>query len=137
MDFYEEVEYAINEEDSEEEVAAEYAENMADVQEFEEQYQDESNTLIKECSVVKRVPEYLFDKSCCSKDCCSIWRKDDLKKHSDDMKCLTKDEKKIVILTVLRNCTLNSEKTRYSKQRLRVRFTFRYEPFRSNVRFCL
>ena len=97
MDFYEEVEYAINEEDSEEEVAAEYAENMADVQEFEEQYQDESNTLIKECSVVKRVPEYLFDKSCCSKDCCSIWRKDDLKKHSDDMKCLTKDEKKGIL----------------------------------------
>ncbi len=129
MDFYEEVEYAINEEDSEEEIAAEYAENMAEVQEFNEQYQYESNAVMKEFSLVKRVSDYLSDKSCCSKKCCSTWKEDDLKKHSEDMKCLTKGEKKIVILTVLRNCALNSEKTRYSGQRLRVRFAFRYEPF--------
>ena len=45
------------------------------------------------------------------------------------MRHLSKNEKKIVILTVLRNCAINSEKTRYSEHRLRVRFNFRYEPF--------
>ena len=130
MDFYEEVENAINEEDSEEEIAAEYAENMAEEQEFNEQYYtDESDKEMKEPSLVKRVSEYLSDKSCCSKKCCRTWKEDHIKKHAEDMNCLSKNEKKIVILTVLRNCALNSEKTRYSGQRLRVRFTFRYEPF--------
>ena len=130
MDFYEEVENAINEEDSDEEIAAEYADKMADEQKFNEQYHpDESNKEVKEPSLVKRVSKYLSDKPCCSKNCCGTWKNDHLKKHAEDMKCLSKDEKKIVILTVLRNCALNSERTRYSGQRLRIRFTFRYEPF--------
>jgi hypothetical protein len=130
LDFYEEVENAINEEDSEEEIAAEYAENVADEKEFDKQYySDESIKEMKEFSLVKRVSEYLSDKFCCSKKCCGIWKEDHLRKHEEDMNCLSKDEKKIVILTVLRNCALNSEKTRYSGKRVRIRFTFRYEPF--------
>lgn len=130
LDFYDEVENAINEEDSEEEIAAEYAENLADEQEFNKLFhQDESYKEMKGPSLIKRVKEYLSDKSCCSKKCCKTWKEDHLKKHTEDMNCLSKDEKKIVILTVLRNCALNSEKTRYSGKRLRVRFTFRYEPF--------
>ncbi len=130
LDFYEEVENAINEENSEEEIAAEYAENMADEQEFNEQYcPNESHEEMKEPSLVKRVSEYQSDKACRSKKCCGVWKGDHLKKHEADMNSLSKNEKKIVILTVLRNCALNSEKTRYSGQRLRVRFTFRYEPF--------
>jgi len=130
LDFYEEVENAINEEDSDEDMAAEYAENLANKQESNEQnYQDEPNKAMTELSLEKRVSEYQADKSCCSKKCCGTWKKGEFKNHTEDIKQLSKDEKKIVILTVLRNCVLNSGKTRYSGQRVRVRFTFRYEPF--------
>ncbi len=130
MNFYDVIEIVINEEDSIEEIAAEYAENMADEEDLDEQYPpDEYIKIMKEPSLLKRVSEYLSDKSCCSKKCCDTWIEEHLKKHADDMNCLSKNEKKIVILTVLRNCALNSEKTRYSGQRLRVRFSFRYEPF--------
>ncbi len=130
LDFYEEVENAINEGDSIEDIADEYAENMADEQELNEKYHPgEPYFEMKEPSLLKRVSEYLSDKSCCSKKCCGAWKEDHLKKHEEDMNKLSKDEKKLVILTVLRNCAFNSERTRYSEERLRVRFTFRYEPF--------
>ena len=32
-------------------------------------------------------------------------------------------------MTILRNCAINSEQTRYSEKRQRIRFTFRYAPF--------
>ncbi len=131
MDFYEEVEKAINEEDTEEEIAAEYAENIADEQKFNDLYsQCDYTNEMKEPCLTQQISEYLFNNSCCSKQCCRTWRKEDLQKHFEDMKRVSKDEKKkIVILTVLRNCALNSQKTRYSGKRERIRFTFRYEPF--------
>lgn len=130
FDFYEFVENAINEEDSEEEIAAEYDENLAYEEDFRELYQtNELNEEMKESSLVERVSGYLSDGLCCSKKCCGTWKNDDMNKHEADMNSLSKDEKKIVILTVLRSCALNSSKTRYSEERLRLRFTFRYEPF--------
>ena len=130
MDFYDEMEDALDEEDSAEEMAAEYAETLADEQEFDDQYSpDESDKVMRKPSLVTRVSTYLSQDSCCRKKCCGTWQEDHLEKHEADMNSLSKDEKKIVILTVLRNCALNSESTRYSEQRVRVRFTFRYEPF--------
>ena len=130
MDFYDELEKAINQGESDEEIAAEYAEYLADEQDFDNLcYFDECFIEMKESSLLERVSEYLSDRSCCCKKCVSFWRKEDLILHSKDMGRLSKNEKKLVILTILRNCSINSDKTRYSKKRLRVRFTFHYEPF--------
>lgn len=130
LDFDDDIENAINNGDSEEEIAAEYAENEIAEQDNKEGWllqspQDER----KESLLVKRVADYLSEKPCCNRKCCSTWNEDDLKRHGEDMECLTKTEKKIVLLTILRICAVNSESTRYSQQRQRLRFTFRYEPF--------
>ena len=118
VELYETVEYAINEEDSEEDIAAEYMESLTEEHEFNEQYNtNEYSKEMKEPSLVKRVSEYISDNSCCSNKCCKTWKIDHLKKHEEDINYLT------------RNCALKSEKTRYSEQRQRIRFTFRYEPF--------
>ncbi len=116
------VEDALNEEDSEEDIAFEYAGN-----EISELF------LSMRCattdSLVKRISEFYADTPCCSRNCIGTWKKDHLVKHAKDMERLSKKEKKLVILTVLRNCALSSESTRYSEERQRLRFTFRYEPF--------
>ncbi|MCP4107660.1 MAG: hypothetical protein GY749_19300 [Desulfobacteraceae bacterium] len=52
------------------------------------------------------------------------------------MQKLSKTEKKLVLLTVLRNCAIHSQSTRYSEQRRRLRFTFEYEPFGSMCAFA-
>lgn len=128
-DFDEKVEIAIGEEISEEEIAFEFGDLSTEPNEH--YHPDESYTLMKELSLVKRVAEYLSDKPCCSKNCCGLWNENHLRKHEDDLNRLSKKEKKIVILTVLRNCAFMTEKTRYSEKRVRVRFSFHYEPFGS------
>ncbi|ETR71726.1 MAG: peptidase C14 caspase catalytic subunit P20 [Candidatus Magnetoglobus multicellularis str. Araruama] len=77
----------------------------------------------------KTISEYQSDSHCCSKRCCSSWKQEDIQKHIMEMESLSKVEKKMVVLTVLRNCAINSEGTRYSEKRQRLRFSFRYEPF--------
>jgi hypothetical protein len=130
LDFDDAVEKAINDMDSEEEIASEYADNEAAEQKFEKtRLSGRCEEEKKELSLVKRVSDYLVEKPCCIKNCCSTWKEDDLKNHAEDMAYLSKNEKKIVILTIFRNNAINSESTRYSEHRQRLRFTFRYEPF--------
>lgn len=130
LDFYEELEEAINQGESEEDIAAEYAEHLVEEQDSNNlYYPDECFISMIESSLLEKVSEYVSVRTCCRKKCVSFWREEHLIAHSKDMDSLLKNEKKIVILTILRNCAINSGKTRYSKKRLRVRFTFRYEPF--------
>ncbi len=118
LDFDDIVENALNEENSEEEMAFEYAEN-----EISELF------LSGGCRTKNSLMKRISNSPCCSRNCIETWKKDHLKKHAEDMERLSKKEKKLLLLTVLRNCALNSESTRYSEERLRLRFTFRYEPF--------
>ena len=120
FDFDNEAEIAINEEHSIEELAYEYAESHQFEKKSEKQYSNFEGT--------KKL-EYLSEKSCCSRNCCSSWNKEDLICHAEDLYSLSKNEKKIVILTILRNCAFSHQKTRYSEQRSRLRFCFCYEPF--------
>jgi hypothetical protein len=126
LDFYDAAENAMNEVDSEEEMATEYMEN----EEIERELEAEGGYKIENKeTTLTRVFDYLEDKPCCSKNCCGTWKEDDLIKHDEDMRKLSKTEKKLVLLSILRNGALASENTRYSEYRQRLRFTFRYEPF--------
>ena len=83
-DFDEKIETAISEEISEEEIAFEFGDLSAEPNEH--YHPDESYTLMKGFTLVKRVVEYLSDKPCCSKNCCGLWDENHLKKHEDDLK---------------------------------------------------
>ncbi len=114
----------------EEYLLGEYIVNELELQEYEKHCLSYGIEMEKETpSVMRQVSDYSAEKSCCSKNCCGSWDSIHLKKHSDDMQYLARTEKKLVLLTILRNCAINSESTRYSEQRRRLRFTFRYEPF--------
>jgi len=117
LDFDDIVENALNEENSEKNIVAEYVEN-----EIMEQG-------LEKLSLMKRITGSYTDIPCCSKNCCGMWEKDNLKKHVEDLEKLSKTEKKIVLSAILRNNAINTESTRYSEQRRRLRFSFRYEPF--------
>ncbi|MCP4055356.1 MAG: hypothetical protein GY739_20410 [Mesoflavibacter sp.] len=127
-DFDDAVESSLNEEESEEDIVAEYVEN----EKIEEDY-------TKRCllganpeepiSLLRQVSDYHIDCPCCTENCCQSWKERDLVNHADDMRRLSKREKKSVLLTVLRNSVIHTENTRYSEQRRRQRFTFCYEPF--------
>ena len=126
LDFYDAAENAMSEVESEEEMATEYMEN----EEIEKETEVEVGYKIENKeTIIKRVSDYLVDKPYCSKNCCGTWKEDDLIKHAEDMSKLSKTEKKLVLLTILRNGAMASENTRYSEYRQRFRFTFRYEPF--------
>ena len=127
MDIDDETENAINEEDSDKEIAAEYTENDGIEQEAEEQYSTAKDR--NKFSLIKQISEYLNEKPCCSKNCCALWKEEDLIKHAEDINRLSKNEKNIVILAILRNCVFTNKRTRHSEQRLRLRFNFRYDPF--------
>ena len=77
LDLSDEIENAINDVESEEEIAAEYVEQCLSDECLSEEY-----------SVIKRIADYLSDKPCCSRKCCSTWGKNHLDKHSEDMKQL-------------------------------------------------
>ncbi len=115
-----EAENAINEEHSIEELASEYVDNYQLELEKKQEYPNIEG---------RKKLEYLSNESCCSKNCCKSWDREDLIHHAEDLHSLSKNETKIVILTILRNCSFSHQQTRYSEQRLRLRFCFCYEPF--------
>ena len=119
FDFDDIVEIALNHENSEEDIIAEFVENEKMDLRFKEEEQ----------SLFKRINLSIAESPCCSNNCFKTWKNEHLKKHADDLEKLTKSEKKVLLLTILRNNAINTESTRYSKQRQRLRFCFRYEPF--------
>ncbi|MBF0227968.1 MAG: hypothetical protein HQK76_21210, partial [Desulfobacterales bacterium] len=118
-----EVENIINDTDlkeDEENIITDYIANELEAQEYEKyclSYGFETETP----SVMKQISDHYTEKKCCSKNCCDLWDSNELKKHLDDMQRLSRTEKKLVLLTILRNCAANSESTRYSEQRRRLR----------------
>lgn len=125
LDFDDIVENALNEENSEEDIVAEYVENEISEQEHKELCLSEE----KKHSLINQIIKSFSNNPCCSKNCCGKWKKDDLIKHAEDLLKLSKNDKKLLLLAILRNSSINTESTRYSEQRRRLRFTFRYEPF--------
>ena len=128
-DFDDAVESSLNEEESDEDIVAEYVENEKIDEEYAERCLLGANPIEEPISLVRQVSEYFLDSPCCTKNCCVSWKERYLAKHAEDMKHLSKSEKKLVLLTVLRNSVTHTESTRYSEQRQRLRFTFHYEPF--------
>lgn len=129
-DFDDIVESSLNEEDSEEDIVAEYVENGKIDEEYAERCLSGLNTTEESpVPLVKKISEYLLNGPCCTKKCCIFWKERDLIKHAKDLKRLDKKEKKLVLLTVLRNSVTHTERTRYSEQRQRLSLTFCYEPF--------
>lgn len=130
LDFDDDVENALNDGDSEEDIVAEYVESEKVEDDYEAQCLSGVDPVEeKETSLMKSISGYLVDNPCCSKNCCSSWKEDDLQKHAEDMNSLSKTEKKLVLLTILRNSSVKTESTRYSEHRQRLRLIFRYEPF--------
>ena len=129
-DFDDAVESSLNEEESEEDIVAEYVENEKIDDDYAKRCLLGAN-IEEPISLLRQVSEYHIDGPCCTKNCCQSWKERDLVNHADDMKRLSKREKKLVLLTVLRNSVIHTENTRYSEQRQRQRFTFCYEPFGS------
>ncbi len=128
LDVDDAIERAINEGNSEDDIAAEYVENEV------AEYDMEAEGFSEECEHKTKTPSERvaadFSKQpCCSRNCCSTWKEEHLRQHAKELKTLSKTEKKLVVLTILRNGAITSESTRYSAQRQRLRFTFRYEPF--------
>jgi hypothetical protein len=115
LDFDDDVENALNDGDSEEDIVAEYVESEKVEDDYEAQCLSGVDPVEeKETSLMKSISGYLVDNPCCSKNCCSSWKEDDLQKHAEDMNSLSKTEKKLVLLTILRNSSVKTESTRYS-----------------------
>ncbi len=130
VDFDDNLEKVLNTSSSEEDIVAEYIEAEIIKEECEERYKGSGSYEYEQANFIRTaISEYLSDSPCCTKSCCATWKDKDIQKHIHEIERLSKTEKKIVILTVLRNCAINSENTRYSEKRLRLRFSFRYEPF--------
>ena len=133
INFYDRAENACEQgEETEEEMVAEYIENEQIIQEYEERIL-ENNPPLEEIvpTLMDKISSYLVDGSCCDQKCCESWAAQDLERHTKDLSELSRYEKKIVLLTVLRTCLIYSDKTRYSEQRQRIRFKFSYAPFGS------
>jgi len=128
-DFYDVVEFSLNEEESCEDIVAEYVEDEIINEEYTQRCSLGASAIEEPISLMDKISEYLSDSPCCSKNCCVSWKKKDLTRHAEDMIHLSKSEKKLVLLTILRNSVNHTESTRHSVQRQRLRFTFRYEPF--------
>lgn len=131
FDFDKNLEKILNTSPSEEDIVVEYIENEIIEGECEEGYKRSGVYEIDEQAnfIRKEISEYLLDTPCCGRNCCAMWKEKDIQKHIQEISNLLKTEKKLVILTILRNCAINSENTRYSEKRQRLRFSFRYEPF--------
>ena len=129
LDIDDKVENALNVEDSDEDIVAEYVESEIVEQEYEERCSSGLELEDQENYLMQHIFDDVIDNPCCSRDCGKKWKIEDIKKHTKDIQKLSKTEKKLVLLTVLRSCAVHSEDTRYSGQRQRLRFTFKYEPF--------
>ncbi len=129
-DFDNLVEHALNEENSEEDLVAEYVENELLEQDHRAGCvaggceRDTANQ-----TFLQRITTSFTETSCCSKNCCRTWKEEHLRTHAEDLEKLSKADKKLVLLTLLHNNARTSDHTRYSEQRQRLRFTFRFEPF--------
>lgn len=130
INFDEHLEKVLNTHFSEEDIVAEYIDDEIIREECEERYKNSGVDTDEQTNFIwKTISEYQTDSLCCTKGCCTMWKKEDIQKHIQEIARLSKTEKKLVVLTILRNCAINSENTRYSKKRQRLRFSFRYEPF--------
>jgi len=130
LDFNDDLENALNVEDSEEDIVAEYLESEKVEKDYEERCLSGVSPIeIKETSLMKKISQHLVNNPCCSRNCCASWKEDDLKKHAEDMNKLSKTEKNLVLLTILRNSAVKTKSTRYSEKRQRLSFSFCYEPF--------
>jgi len=125
IDLDEAVERTLNQEYSDEEIVAEYVEN----EKIEDEYYDKALNEKDETSLSQRISAFLAEGPCCTKNCCASWSASLLLRHSDDLKRLSSNERKLVLLSTLRNSIVKTDNTRYSVQRQRFRYTFRYEPF--------
>jgi hypothetical protein len=123
-DLDEAVERSINEDDSEEDIVAEYIED-----ETIDEYSGVAFQESEEYSLSQKVSAFLADGPCCTKNCCGAWNESILSHHSDDLKRLSRHEKKLVLLSTLRNSIIKTDSTRYSDERQRFRYAFRYEPY--------
>ncbi len=129
FDFDNVVEYSLNEEESEEDIVAEYMEDAKVDEEYAERCLLGTEAIEEPISLVQKVADFISISPCCTKNCCVSWNESDLANHTEDMKHLSKNEKKLVLLTVLRNSVTHTKSTRYSAQRQRLSLSFRYEPF--------
>ncbi len=131
LDLYDAVESSLNDEESEEDIVAEYVESERIDTEYEERCLSGKNPMPMNESIplVQQISDYFLDGPCCTKKCCESWKEKELIQHVGDIKYLSRNEKKLVLLTVLRNCVIHTKSTRHSAQRQRLYLTFRYEPF--------
>ena len=134
FNFDDKVEDTLNAEDSDEEIAAEYVEREMIEQEYEERCSSELE--LEGHDLIQNIFDEVIDNPCCSRHCGKEWKIEIIKKHVKDLEKLSKTEKKLVLLTVLRNCAAHSTNTRHSPKRQRLRFTFKYEPFGSMCAFA-
>jgi len=129
-DFDEIVEQALNEEHSDEELVAEYVETEISEHSHQDMcVPDGCKTAVTPPALLERMTTSFAENPCCSRNCWGTWQEEHLKKHAEDLERLSNAEKKLVLLTLLRNSAVTSESTRSSKHRQRLRCTFRYEPF--------
>ncbi len=69
-DFDDAVESSLNEEESEEDIVAEYVENEKIDEEYAERCLSGANPAEEPVSLVRQVSEYLSYSPCCTKNCC-------------------------------------------------------------------
>jgi hypothetical protein len=125
LDLDEAVERSLNQDNTDEDIVAEYVEN----EKLEDEYYDKALDDIDALSLPQRVSAFIAEGPCCTKKCCASWSESLLLRHSNDLKRLSSNERKILLLSTLRNSIVKTDSTRYSAQRQRFRYTFRYEPF--------
>jgi hypothetical protein len=129
-DFDQLIEDALNEDASEEDLIAESLESEAvEAKEINGCIAGGCSSVSTETGILGRIVSAFTEQPCCSKRCSETWTLEQLRHHADDLSRLSKPEKKVVLLTLLRNAAINTAHTRYSETRQRVRFRFHYEPF--------
>jgi hypothetical protein len=129
-DFDQLIEDALNEDASEEDLIAESLEAEAvEAEAISRCVAGGCSSVSTDNGILGRIVSAFTEQPCCSKRCSETWTLDQLRYHADDLTRLSKPEKKVVLLTLLRNTAINTAHTRYSETRQRVRFRFHYEPF--------
>ena len=69
-DFYDVVEFSLNEEESCEDIVAEYVEDEIIDEEYTQRCSLEASSIEEPISLMDKISEYLSDSPCCSKNCC-------------------------------------------------------------------
>ncbi len=101
LDLYDVVESSLNDEESEEDIVAEYVESERIDTEYEERCLSGKNPMPMNESIplVQQISDYFLDGPCCTKKCCESWKEKELIQHVGDIKYLSRNEKKLVLLT--------------------------------------